>query len=298
VKLDVITGRIVSLRPQPVFIPIFREVDLLDEREFGVFVPNWIPETDIQKVIAIPQTEPFTSPTNSMEASPFISQLPIAGDDNARMSPGISEALRKCKPSQDQPTWVTQICLPGQSPLPADLHKWQSAKDRIITLDDLSKSEPASTDVMVMRLGLWQNLLNSTQGLGLDALTNIAQQLKPGGVLYWVDVLPLELPAHWVFHFFPKAWEWVRIHSKSMHAVNKSLLTDFKTQIKSHVSYQPVQLDTALSIAERREGLLAKLTDEVYVDGLTRLGQVVTDKGVNDLVASEVGYLEVWAQKR
>lgn len=296
VKVDVITGRIVSLRPQPVFIPIFREMPLLDERDFGVFVPNWGEHPDADSILAIPRAPTLETPPDTMDAAPFWSTLPIAGEENARIAPGITEALRMCAHA---PTHVTQVCWAGQTPLPDDLRKWENASARVITPEEWRTLDDASTDVLVTRLGLWRHTLDASQ-LDVDALIAEAHRvLRSGGVWYCVEVLPLEMPAHWVFRIFPPMWEWARVHTKPMHALNVKLLeAGFTTRMKHHVCFQPIRADVALAIAERREGLLAQLSDAAYADGIARLKQLIADKGATHTLGAEVGYVEVWAGKR
>ena len=297
VRVDVITGRVVSLRPQPVFIPIFREIALLDEREFGVFVPNWGEHPDADQILAIPHLPTLEAAPATMEAAPFWATLPIAGDENARIAPGLAEALRI---GERTATTVTQVCLEGQVPLPDDLRKWEGARAHRITLPEWRALEASSTDVLVLWLGLWHHILHPEFDLDLERLVSEASRvLRAGGVWYWVEVLPLEMPAHWVFRFFPAAWEWVRRHSWTLHALNLKLLeAGLMTRMKNHVSYQPIQASAALAIAERREGLLAHLSDEAYATGLARLKQVIADRGERYVLGSEVQYVEVWAQKQ
>jgi len=297
VRVDVITGRVVSLRPQPVFIPIFREIALLDEREFGVFVPNWGEHPDADQILAIPRLPTLEAAPAAMQAAPFWATLPITGDENARIAPGLAEALRI---GERTATTVTQVCLEGQVPLPDDLRKWEDARARSVTLPEWRALEASSTDVLVLRLGLWHHILHPEFDLDLHRLVSEASRvLRAGGVWYWVEVLPLEMPAHWVFRFFPAAWEWARLHSWTMHALNLKLLeAGLTTRMKNHVSYQPIQASAVLAIAERREGLLAHLSDEAYATGLTRLKQVIADKGDRYVLGSEVQCVEVWAQKR
>jgi hypothetical protein len=45
VKVDVPNGRVTSISPLPVFIPIFRQIPILSELEFGEFIPVW-PESE------------------------------------------------------------------------------------------------------------------------------------------------------------------------------------------------------------------------------------------------------------
>ena len=44
VKIDVVQGRVAAVEPYSVFLPLFRQIDILRETDFGVFVPLWTPE--------------------------------------------------------------------------------------------------------------------------------------------------------------------------------------------------------------------------------------------------------------
>ena len=44
VKVDVPQGRVVTIEPHPVFVPLFRQAPLVREVSFGVFAPRWMPE--------------------------------------------------------------------------------------------------------------------------------------------------------------------------------------------------------------------------------------------------------------
>jgi len=86
VQVDVATGRVVSVQPQAVFIPLFREVPLLSEREFGVFVPTWTPvvATDI---LAIDHLPPLLPSPEEGAALPFVIADPLL--------PSPASALRR-----------------------------------------------------------------------------------------------------------------------------------------------------------------------------------------------------------
>lgn len=196
-------------------------------------------------------------------------------------------------------TQVTQVCWAGQTPLPDDLRKWDGTSARVITPDEWRTLETDSTNVLVTRLGLWRHMLNSNER-DLDTLVAEASRvLRSGGVWYWAEVLPLEMPAHWVFRYFPPAWEWARLHTKTMHTLNVKLReAGLATRMKKQVSFQPIRADVALAIAERREGLLAQLSDEAYTEGIVRLKQVIAEKSAAHTPGSEVGYVKVWAGKQ
>lgn len=88
------------------------------------------------------------------------------------------------------------------------------------------------------------------------------------------------------------------MHTKSVYALNVRLQSaGFKTQVKNHVSYQPIRIEATIAIAERREGVLAQLSDEAYAEGMTRLRQTLAEQVVEYQLGFEVGYVEVWAQK-
>ena len=58
-RVDVSQGRLQLIYPTAPFVPLFRKIPLLAEREVGSFVPVWPP--DMAEVLTIPSLPPLTA---------------------------------------------------------------------------------------------------------------------------------------------------------------------------------------------------------------------------------------------
>jgi hypothetical protein len=139
VQVDVATGRVVSVQPQAVFIPLFREVPLLSERELGVFVPTWTP-TVATDVLAIDQLPAVFETPEQGGASPFVAADPLLPEADA------------------VPQTLVQVVSPDR---PADLRKWVPAVARTATLDEVLSASRDSLDVLSTRYLLWDHVFNA-----------------------------------------------------------------------------------------------------------------------------------------
>ncbi|MBU0512503.1 MAG: hypothetical protein KJ638_12490, partial [Chloroflexi bacterium] len=123
--------------------------------------------------------------------------------------------------------------------------------------------------------------------------------LRKNGVWYLQDLLPADMPAHWVYQFFPTAWEWVRNHTSNLYTLYNQMRTaGFAVKVNRQAYYQPIHVKTALDIAKKRTGVLAALPDDDFEMGIDRLQQVLGKQGSDKLVGSEIAVAEVWGQKK
>jgi site-specific DNA recombinase len=298
VRVDISTGRVVSLTPFDAFVPLFRCIPGIEERAGGEFVLVRMPTT--RHPVSLIELPDLKQVTKLPAISPFFTQLPALADDRVRIAPGLSDALTRCRESDRNPRTLVQVESAYVQPLPADVRKWKSAKASVMTMESVLQRADASIDVLASYLWGWDQWVMVGQAEKLNILMAEAYRLlMRGGVWYGVDVLPSDLPTHWLGRFF-EADEWMEKVAKipSLLELNVALQNaGFVVTMKRRVYAQPVQLGAILQIAEQRQGLLAQMPDEIYTAGLGRLRQAVASEGANTVQDSQVALLEWWAQK-
>ena len=302
VIVDVPLKRVVAIVPQAIFIPILRQVPLLQERDLGVFVPVWSPEhtrrEGKKQVITIPQLAPITILSERSTAAPFLLENPIAPPPKARIAPGLSRALALCKKSGLAPKTLVQAISPDRLSLPADLRKWPQATEEDLTIGEILDREQDSVDVLATQFLFWDNVLATLPENTDVLLKRVHTKLREKGVWYLQELLPTDMPAHWLYTYFPAAWQWARKNTWNLYTLyNQLRRADFTSQVKRYVYYQPVHLGDALEFAEQRLGNLVLLTDDDYKQGIFHLQQAVEEHGQEYLIGSEVALADVWTQK-
>lgn len=297
IRIDVTTGRVVALVPQAVMMPILREVKLLEERELGVFVPVWN-QAEHAKLMTIPQVPPVMELPELPPALPFLACAPYNREGGARIAPSVSQALAYYRRTERDPEMVVQIRCKDREDIPFDLRKWPMATGVDLSLKDFLNRPEDSIDVLISQFPLWDQTLASGV-IGLDELMKLAhQKLSPGGVWYFVDIAPLDMPAHWVFRYFPKAWEWCKAHTWDTHQIYSHLQgAGFSVELKRKTSYQPVSLAAAVQIAGHPKGMLNTILQDETEDGLAALRNKQLGRDHRVTIPSETTVLEVWAQK-
>jgi hypothetical protein len=143
---------------------------------------------------------------------------------------------------------------------------------------------------------LWNHMVANQ--LPEDTIAQVWQRMKPGGMWYLAELLPQDMPAHWVYRYFPSTWEWIKAHTWHLYMLYNRLRSQgFITDVKRHMFYQPVSLRVAERIANRRSGLLAHLSDTQFNEGMAVLQREIEEKGSDFLLGSEFNIVEAWAQK-
>jgi len=302
VIVDVPLKRVVAVVPQAIFIPILRQVPLLQERDLGVFVPVWSPEHTQREgknqVMTIPQLAPITILSERPTAAPFLLENPMAPPPKARIAPGLSRALALCKKSGLAPKTLIQAISPDRTLLPADLRKWSQATEGAFPIGEIFDHEQNSVDVLATQFLFWDIVLDTSPENADVLLKRICTILRENGVWYLQELLLTDMPAHWLYTYFPAAWQWARKNTWSLYTLyNQLRRMGFSSQAKRHVYYQPIRLGTALNIAEQRLGNLGLLSDDDFEQGISQLQQAVEEHGQEYLIGSEVALADVWAQK-
>jgi hypothetical protein len=243
VQVDVPNGRVVAVIPQTVFIPILREVPLLEEREFGVFVPVWPPEkmkaeAQPPQTVGLPtlprvETNPLVS-----DLLPFLDRNPLQPQPGTRLATGLRRALEAVQARGQEPEMVIQPTTNGNGMLPVDLSKWRLAAEMKIPTPEILARPEESIDVLATQFWVWERLAEGKFAEAEALLEEAFQMLTPEGTWYAQEVLPLEMPAHWVFRFFPSVWGWAKEFTWDFHTLHARLQGGgFTPQATRHVYF-------------------------------------------------------------
>lgn len=283
VKVDVPNGRITSIAPLAVFLPIFRKMTVLREQEFGEFVPIWQNQADsapstIQKLQ--PAIEPFI-PSLTL---PFFDQNPLIPPISARNTPGIADALRLARARTKRvAVKIVQLVIDGQPPLPMDLRKWPQIKGDFLNKNELLALPPASLDLLVSQFALWSE--------DTSLASQLAARLRPGGVWYFMELLPLDCPAHWIYQVLPPAWEWAKRETWTLYALyNRLQEMGLKVNLKRHAFAQSISVSTARDTLLKNPHIMRSLSQEALQSAISRLS--------DEKLSSEFTVIEGWALQR
>jgi hypothetical protein len=293
--VDVEESRVVAVAPKAVMVPIFREVEFLEERELGYFVPRWAP----------PQAKKFVS-FSSLDAVPELSErgfaLPFAVDSplkispRKRIAPGVSHALKMIRGVGKEPEKIIQVVHPYRPEFKIGLRKWPDAYKVDMSPQEFSERKTKQIDALISQFLLWDEVVDGKSAK--ERIKTSYDQLSPGGVWYLVDLLPLSMPAHWLYRYFPVAWEWGKSKAWNLHDLYNAFGDQgFHVDMKRRVYYQPIALETAMAVVSKRPGLLGRLKDDVYQEGARALQKDIEKKGKTYPLGSEFSLVEIWAQK-
>jgi site-specific DNA recombinase len=290
-RVDVAHGHVMGLVPDAAFIPMFREIPLLQERDFGTFVPVWSSE-QAETVLSLPQLEPLTTLPEESYALPFVAVSPLSHSDDTRIAPALSHALTACRESGGHPLRLVQAISGEYHPIPADLRKRAGTRGETLPLDEVLRRPAESIDILATDQAL------ALQPEDAPPEQRVYPVLRPHAIWYLSELPLADMPAHWVFAFFPELWELARTRELNLHKLYERLQgAGFKCEVKRHLYFQPVPLGMALRIAGSRPGPLAQLEEAAFQQGMTRLKQAVKEQGANHLLGSEMALAEIWAQK-
>lgn len=299
VEVDVQQGRIISLTPYPVFLPLFRQSEHLHEIELGRFIPIWPPEVARQEgpdTVLPPLTEPGKLDPTRAVAWPFVISVPNP-PASQRITPHLSDFLKSYRQAQQAVRTIVELGNPGYPQLRLDERKWPGLSIIRFTQasDELLESlQPGSVSLLYAPCFLTDKPYPDRW------FERVAQILEPGGCWTLIEVLPGGMPGHWLYRFFPETWDIQKERTLSPISLYQGLQKqDFIVEWTQRSYYQAVSGAVALAIAEQRSAssLLSSLPDECYEMGLTRLRTAITEKGVQSLLASQFCLVEVKAQQ-
>lgn len=297
VLVDVDQGRLAALEPAPVFIPLFRQIPLLRETDFGVFVPLWPPQqattagwgSHMPPILQTPH--PATGP-----AWPFLFSLP---DDytGKRITPALSQWLKTQRsssqdPEPHSPGPVVDLTQPNTPPLLADERKWPGVQvSRVPSLDHAPS--PAAF--------LWTPFAFQSCPDKAALIEQVCRIVRPGGTWAFVDLLPAAMPGHWLYRFFPAAWAHASHHTwDAFQVFNRLSAAGLQVELTRRSIHQPIRLGTALDIARQRAECppLQYLPDATYEDGIARMEEMARRESAETLVGSEVCLMQVSARRQ
>ncbi len=290
VKADVKQGRLASLEPYPIFIPLFRQVSFLRETSFGTFVPHW-PANLVEELGALPVLSPLTEAPapGEMLDWPVLVDLPdeLLRD---RITPVLSEWLKDRRKAGQPFGPLVEMIHTEEDRLVVDSRKWPG-----VTVDQIEQLQDAPAGHAAF---LWTPFLLQRAENKAMVAQQVWEALEPNGTWAFIDVLPASMPGHWLYRFFPAArsneanytWDTAQLHRELMKA-------GFNVKITRRTFYQPVALGAALEMARKRELCLALriLPDEIYEEGFNALQDAVQNEGADHLLESEFCIVQVRA---
>jgi len=295
VWLDVVEDRLVAIQPKAFLYPIFRNMEMLEERELGYFVPRW-DEERAGGILTFPKVEGVVQTPKQGVAMPFVVNSPLEPAEEKRIAPGVGQALMKQRKTGIVAEKVYQVITPERSALPVDLRRWPQASHEKISPQELLDQPQEHIDMLITQYLLWDHMIGNQ--LPEDTIAQVWQRMKPGGMWYLTELLPQDMPAHWVYRYFPSAWEWVKAHTWHLYMLYNRLRNQgFLTEVKRHMFYQPISVRIAENVASSRPGPLAHLSDAQYNEGMAALEREIEEKGDDFLLGSEFNIVEAWAQK-
>jgi site-specific DNA recombinase len=291
IQADVVQGRVVFLRPTAPFVPLFRAVPILEERDAGTFTPDWPDE--LVELLSWPVQTPVARLPEEPAALPFLAQWPWEPDPSARISPSLSDALKARRQAGHEGGVAVTVAHEGVPPLLLDERKWGGVTLERQSLSDALAREEGTVAFLSTPLAVQEHA--DRVGLARE----VHRLLDEEGRWHVVDLVPASMAAHWVFTYFDEAWALARESYWTTHGFYNGLRrSGFAVEQREHTLRRPVTLGVALEIARRRPGLLARLADESYERGLERLEEVVEREGGAAVIPSEVTLVEVVATKR
>jgi site-specific DNA recombinase len=290
VKVDMTQGRLATIEPYPVFVPLFRQVPLLREVSFGVFVPLWPPEMagEVDTAPVLPLLAVAPDPQEAPDR-PLVPTLPgeLVGQ---RITPVLSEWLKGRRRQGQEIGRVIDLAHPGVPSLRVDSRKWPEV--RLERVKDLQALPEGSVSF------LWTPFALQGAEDRATAVEKARRVLAPGGTWAFVDVMPASMPGHWLYRFFPRVFENEEQSAWDVYRTYNALVqAGFGVQLRRRTFHQAVTLEVAREIARARESCpqLAALPDEAYAAGLAALGEAMEREGPGEAIGSEFCLVEVTA---
>ncbi len=291
VTVDVDQRRLVMLYPTAPFIPLFRNLAQVVERDLGAFAPLWTPEEVAPLGVAHTQLAPLQALPELPVELPFLPEYPWPPQPRSRITPAVSDVLKARRQAGYEGGLVLDVRVPGLAPLRVDGRQWPE-----VTLEQVTLAEALAereTEVACLHTSFQVQRHPQREEL----LESIYERLGPHGTWYWVDVLPQAMPAHWLFRYFPETWAYAQERYWSGYRIyNRLKEAGFgveQVEQQERTVYQPVPASVAYAMAAQRPGLLQALPDGLYQAGLERLAAEEPDA----LLSSETTLVVVAARK-
>jgi hypothetical protein len=266
-------------------------VSLLQEIDLGVFSPVWT-EALVEELNVMPIADAVTQMPRAARTPdwPLVVDLP-EDMKGTLITPLLSNWLKDRRGEGKPLGPVMALENPHVTPLKVDQRHWDTQIERVERLSQRPDESAAF---------LWTPFALQRRYAKKDLIAETQRILEEGGQWTVVDVLPSSMAAHWLYRYFPQAWEFDREQTWNAYELYNNLLeTGFEMEVDRRSLYQPVAASVALEIAQDREHCpqLATLPDTAYKEGMQRLEAVSEDKGEDHLLPSEVCLTVVIAEK-
>jgi site-specific DNA recombinase len=292
VTVDVAQRRLVMLYPTAPFIPLFRNIPLVEERSLGAFAPLWTPDLVAALEFAYAQLDPLTAVPESPAHLPFLPTWPWPPPPRSRITSALSDALKSRRQAGHEGGLALDVTRPGVPPLRLDTRWWPEARLEHVSLTAALAERAAEVMFLYTPLQLQAHPERD------DLIAAAYRCLAPHGTWHAVEIVPEAMPAHWLFHYFPETWAYVQEHYWSPYRIyNRVQKAGFQVEQEERTLYQPVRLRTALAIAQRRPGVLEQLPEPLYQEGVARLTDAIAQRGPEAELNSELTLVVVRAGK-
>jgi hypothetical protein len=292
ITADVPQGRLVTIEPYLVFVPLLRKVSLLQEIDLGIFSPVWT-EALVEELDVMPIANEVTQMPSTAETPdwPLVLDMP-EGMKGKFVTPLLSDWLSSRRQSGEALGPVVALRNPHLEPLRAHQRYWDVQIERVNNL----ANRPGESVAF-----LWTPFALQRRKPKQDLIADAQRLLEEGGQWVLVDVLPSSMRVHWLYRYFPQVWETDRKQTWNAYDLYNNLRkADFEVELKRRSIYRPVAVNVALKIARDRNRCpqLASLPDAVYEEGMQRLKAVLERKGDDHLLPSEVCLTIVTVEKQ
>lgn len=280
VQADVRNDRLVWIKPQSPFIPLFRRVTFLREQELGRFAPSWTPE--IAGILPYPTLPPLQSLPDT-PLSPFLPVWPWPVPERARITRPLSTVLKERRKLGYTSGRCIEVPYEGVPWQRLDGRKWPHLTLERLSLDELCALPPG--EVAFVTTPFWLQNPKAEDAMVERIVAVLAEQ----GCWHTVEVAPSAMPGHWLFHAFPALWELVQRHyASSYQQYNRLKKLGVEVIMAERAYYQALTYETAVALVRKRPGLLAALPDEVYEAGVGRLERALRFLGYDAQMGSTV----------
>jgi len=271
VEVDVGQGRLVALKPHAPFIPLFRTMAGVEEREFGVFVPVWPVE---EGGVVGHRLEAVREVGEGAVALPFVVKWPWEVEAEARVSPTVSALLKERRSGGKEGGRVVVVPRAGVPEVRVDGRKWPGVRVEEMGLEEALGQKEGTVAVLVTPLALQEG---ADRG---EIVRRAWEVLEEWGYWLLVDILPVSMAGHWVFRVFPGAWKRVEKEYWIGQEVYRRLReVGFAVEMEEWTFWEGVSVGAALEVVRRRPGVLGRLSAEEIRVGEERLERMKEERG-------------------
>jgi hypothetical protein len=291
ITVDVPQGRLVTIEPYLVFVPLLRKVSLLQEIDLGVFSPVWT-EALVEELDVMPIAEAVTQMPSAAKVPDWPLVLDLPEDMKGTfVTPLLSDWLSSRRQSGEALRPVVALKNSRVPPLKTHQRYWETQIERVDSLANRPNQSAAF---------LWTPFVLQRGKVKQDIIAEAHRVLEEGGQWTVVDILPSSMAGHWLYRYFPQAWEIDQQQAWNAYDLYNNLRADdFEVEVRRKSLYQSVAVGVALEIARDRKRCpqLTSLPDAAYKEGMQRLESVLEGKGESYRLSSEVCLTVVIAEK-